>query len=103
MRERSHTYSRGTHQRTRTGTRALTRTRVRTHARTHARTHEHARTHTHTHTQVPHLLSDEASCYYHGYVLAEMAVSAATRTASWLVWGGGGGYVLAEMAVSAVN
>ena len=23
---------------------------------------------------VPHLLSDEASCYYHGYVLAEMAV-----------------------------
>jgi hypothetical protein len=21
---------------------------------------------------VPHLLSDEASCYYHGYVLAEM-------------------------------
>jgi Zn-dependent oligopeptidase len=23
---------------------------------------------------VPHILSDEASCYYHGYVLAEMAV-----------------------------
>jgi hypothetical protein len=23
---------------------------------------------------VPHLLADEASCYYHGYVLAEMAV-----------------------------
>jgi len=25
-------------------------------------------------TAVPHILSDEASCYYHGYVLAEMAV-----------------------------
>lgn len=23
---------------------------------------------------VPHILSDEASCYYHGYVMAEMAV-----------------------------
>lgn len=23
---------------------------------------------------VPHILSDEASCYYHGYVLAEMGV-----------------------------
>lgn len=23
---------------------------------------------------VPHILSDEASCYYHGYVLAQMAV-----------------------------
>jgi len=23
---------------------------------------------------VPHILSDEASCYYHGYVLAEMSV-----------------------------
>ena len=23
---------------------------------------------------VPHILSDESSCYYHGYVLAEMAV-----------------------------
>ena len=27
---------------------------------------------------VPHLLSDEASCYYHGYVLAEMAVHQAS-------------------------
>jgi hypothetical protein len=23
---------------------------------------------------VPHILSDESSCYYHGYVLAEMSV-----------------------------
>ena len=23
---------------------------------------------------VPHILADEASCYYHGYVLAEMSV-----------------------------
>ena len=23
---------------------------------------------------VPHILSDEASCYYHGYVMAEMSV-----------------------------
>ena len=23
---------------------------------------------------VPHIISDEASCYYHGYVLAEMSV-----------------------------
>jgi hypothetical protein len=28
---------------------------------------------------VPHLLSDEASCYYHGYVLAEMAVHQTRR------------------------
>jgi hypothetical protein len=23
---------------------------------------------------VPHILADESSCYYHGYVLAEMSV-----------------------------
>merc|ERR1719195_2313742 len=25
-------------------------------------------------TSIPHIISDEASCYYHGYVLAEMSV-----------------------------
>ena len=33
---------------------------------------------------VPHLLSDEASCYYHGYVLAEMAIVAISALSSLL-------------------
>jgi hypothetical protein len=36
---------------------------------------------------VPHLLSSEASCYYHGYVLARMAV-AQTRARFFSEWGG---------------
>ena len=34
---------------------------------------------------VPHILADEASCYYHGYVLAEMSVGSGGRAGGWVI------------------
>ena len=35
---------------------------------------------------VPHILRDESSCYYHGYVLAEMAVQQTRKHFGYISW-----------------